>query len=172
MWILKSVRKVFRRMAVSAKAWHHRRYVLPRIEMENRNRIRADLRRGGDDTLRDWKRLGLLATLDFGTYNEFAEVWRGNICGIQNHYGSMMTWYPTSKTLFQYEGRCVDGDGRLIDGWEGKTELNVGEKFAFSVYSSTYDHSRREVVGSECHGFDDFESAMRCFLGNLVPKKA
>ena len=172
MKILKNVHDWFRGMAVSAKAWHHRKYVLPKIETENRNRIRDDLRRGGYDTLRDWKRLSLLATLTDGTYREFREAWRANICGIQNHYGSTMTWFPTSKTLFQYEGNCVDGSGRRIDGWEGKTELNVGEKFAFSVYSSTYDHNRHEVVGSECHGFDDFESAMRCFLGKSVPKRA
>lgn len=172
MKILKNVRDWFRGMAVAVRRWHHRKHVLPRIEDERIRQIREDLSRNGSDRLRDYKRLRLLATLNFGTYREFADVWKNNICGIQNHYGSMMTWFPTSKTLFQYEGNCVDGSGRRIDGWEGKTELNVGGKFAFSVYSSTYDHNRHEVVGSECHGFDDFESAMRCFLGKSVPKRA
>ena len=172
MKILKNVRDWFRGMVVAVRRWHHRKHVLPRIGSDNRNRIRDDLRRGGYDTLRDWKRLQLLSTLKFGTYKEFREVWKNNICGIQNHYGSMMTWNPTSDTLFEYNGKCVDGNGRRIDGWEGKTELNVGEKFPFSVYSSTYDHNRHEVVRSECYGFDDFESAMRYFLGKSVPKKA
>ena len=170
--VLKKVRWVFKWVVVSAKRWHHRKYVLPRIEAGNRNRIRADLRRGGYDTLRDWKRLQLLTTLKRRTYHEFRKVWKENICGIQNHYGSMMTWYPTSDTLFQYEGNCVDGNGRRIDGWEGKTELNVGSKFPFSVYSSTYDSNKGEIVKSECYGFRDFESAMRYFLGKSVPKKA
>ena len=163
---------MFGRLVGMVRGWHYRKYVLPKIEAENRNRIRADLRRGGYDTLRDWRRLQLLATLTDGTYREFREVWKANICGIQNRYGSMMTWNPTSKTLFQYEGNCVDGNGRRIDGWEGKTELNVGEKFAFSVYSSTYDSNKGEVVAHECYGFNDFESAMRYFLGKSVPKKA
>ena len=172
MEILKSVRRMLKWAVVSVKAWHHRRHVLPRIEAERVRQIRGDLSRNGYETLKDYKRLRLLTQLTLRTYSEFAKVWRGNICGIQNHYGSMMTWNPTSKTLFEYNGKCVDGDGRQIDGWEGRAELGIGEKFPFSVYSSTYDHNKHETVSHECYGFDNFESAMRYFLRKSVPKNA
>ena len=172
MKILKKVCDWFRWMAVALKRRYHRKYVLPRIVGERICQIREDLSRNGSDRLKDYKRLRLLATLNFSTYNEFAKVWRKNICGIQNHYGSMMTWNPTSKTLFEYNGKCVDGDGRQIDGWEGRAELGIGEKFPFSVYSSTYDHNKHETVSHECYGFDNFESAMRYFLRKSVPKNA
>lgn len=168
--------RIFGRLVQAVRGWHYRKHVLPKIETERRNQIRADLSRNGHETLRDCRRVRLLAQLTPRTYREFREVWRENICGIQNRYGSMMTWNPTSDTLFEYGGRCVDGDGRRIDGWEGKTELNAcerdGDGLPFAVYSSTYDSNKGEIVAHECYGFRDFESAMRHFLGKSVPKKA
>lgn len=158
------LKEIFTTIKNRVTSWHYNKFVRPKVEAARRNQIKRDLKNDLDDL---W-RLNLIMTLSPDTYKEFVDFFNQNINGIKNYYGSMRTWFPESRTIFEYKGRLVDKNHKIIEGCKGKAELEYlsHRKRPFHVEFRNYRGT--DIIAEEAYGFEDFDSALRYMLSKSV----